>query len=125
MAFGLIVGIAGVSVILVRSIHERRHQIGTLRSIGFTENMIVTVFLVESMLLTLLGILIGFGAGVFSSYLFYSFILAEKTGIAYSIPFGEIISIFAVVLLASTIFSYFPARKASKLLPVEATNYLG
>jgi putative ABC transport system permease protein len=124
LAFGLIVGMAGLAVVLVRSINERRQQIGMLKAIGFLPEMIVKIFMLESLLITLLGILIGFVAGVFSSYSFYSFGLAESTQIPYAIPFKELIIIFLVVIFFSLLFAYFPARKGSKMSPTEATNYL-
>jgi putative ABC transport system permease protein len=125
MAFGLIIGIAGLAVVLIRSIHSRHQEIGMLRSLGFSRSMIEMVFICEALLLTLSGILIGFGSGIFSSYLFYQYLLAGKTSIPFAIPYTELSLIFAAVLLASLLFSYLPARKAGKLSPAEATRYIG
>jgi putative ABC transport system permease protein len=125
MAFGLVVGIAGVSIILVRAIYDRRQQIGMLRSIGFTKGMIKEVFMIEAFVLTVLGITIGLLTGIFSSYMFYKFLLEEVTTVKYYVPFTELMVLYGAILLASLVFSYLPARKASQLTPAEATNYVG
>jgi putative ABC transport system permease protein len=124
MAFGLIVGMAGVAVVLIRSVNERRQQIGMLRSIGIKSSSIALMFIAESTLIAFLGIVIGFIAGIFSSYSFYVFSLVEQTNIPYKVPFQELGIIFVLVLLGSLVFSYFPARKASKMSPAEATKYI-
>jgi putative ABC transport system permease protein len=125
MALGLIVGVAGLAVVIIRSIHDRKVVIGTLRVLGYSPRMITTLFLTETVLLTVMGILIGFVSGVFASYLFYQYQLVGRTDLPLIIPYSELLWIFAAVTAASLIFSYLPARKAAKLPPVRAIQYIG
>ncbi len=59
LALGLVVGIAGLGIISIRSVVERRKEIGVLRAIGYRKNMILAAFLLENSYVALLGILIG------------------------------------------------------------------
>src|SRR2546427_1293398 len=59
LGIGLLVGIAGLAVITLRAVVERRTQIGALRAIGFTRGMVLSTFLVEIALIAVLGIGIG------------------------------------------------------------------
>src|SRR3989475_400621 len=63
LGIGLLVGIAGLAVITLRAVVERRTQIGALRAIGFTRGMVLATFLVEIALIAVLGIGIGLAAG--------------------------------------------------------------
>ncbi len=120
MLFSLIVGIAGVAIIAYRSIFERRQQIGLLRAIGFSKNLISLGFLIEFSSLAIFGILIGVISGSISSYLVIS---ANESlrGVPY--PTSEIVSMSILILLSSLFFVVFPLIKISKLKPVEALRY--
>src|SRR5207245_87950 len=59
MALGLVVGVAGVGIISIRSVVERRNEIGILRALGFRKRMVMLAFLVESSYIAFLGIMIG------------------------------------------------------------------
>lgn len=125
LALGLIIGLAGVIVVLIRSINERRQQIGTLRAIGVGRRSIVAMFLTESAVIIILSILIGFAAAVFSSYNFYTFGIKEILDVNFGIPYKELSIIFTGILIVGLSFSYLPARKGSNMSPVEATKYIG
>lgn len=125
MALGLIIGMAGLAVVLVRSIHDRKNEIGILRSIGFSRRMILFIFLCESAFITLLGIIVGFSSGAFASYLFHQYILSDVSAVPFTIPYGELAAIFSIVFIACIFFCYWPSRSAGKLSPVEATRYIG
>ncbi|MCK4614583.1 MAG: FtsX-like permease family protein, partial [Thermoplasmata archaeon] len=64
LGLGLIVGIAGLGIITIRSVAERRQQIGMLRAIGFKRSMIWKSFLIETSYIALLGIFIGVALGI-------------------------------------------------------------
>src|SRR2546426_3795685 len=64
LGIGLLVGIAGLAVITLRAVVERRTQIGALRAIGFTRAMVLWTFLVEIALIAVLGIGIGVALGI-------------------------------------------------------------
>ncbi len=59
LALGLVVGIAGIGVIMVRAVRERRRQVGVLRAIGFQAASVRAAFVVESAFVAVEGVLIG------------------------------------------------------------------
>ena len=59
LGLGLIIGIAGLGVVMVRAVRERRRQIGMLRAMGFSSRVVRQAFLVESAFLAVQGIVIG------------------------------------------------------------------
>jgi putative ABC transport system permease protein len=69
MSLGLLVGIAALGVISIRSVVERRQQIGVLRAIGFKRRMVHLGFMIESSFVAMMGIAIGVGLGIILSYL--------------------------------------------------------
>jgi putative ABC transport system permease protein len=84
LGLGLVVGIAGLGIISVRSVIERRQEIGMLRALGFKRLMILGSFLLENSFVALLGIFIGalvaidFGYAIDSS--------SSGISVAYFIP---------------------------------------
>jgi putative ABC transport system permease protein len=68
MGLGLVVGIAALGVIAFRSVVERRQQIGMLRAIGFNRRMVTASFMVESSMITLLGVISGAALGLWLSW---------------------------------------------------------
>src|SRR5438046_9342713 len=71
LGIGLLVGIAGLAVITLRAVVERRTQIGALRAIGFTRRMVLYVFLLEIALIEVLGVGIGVALGIVFAYMDY------------------------------------------------------
>lgn len=122
LGLGLIIGISGLGIITIRSIRERRLEIGMMRAIGYTKNMVVTNFALESAFISFLGILIGTLLGISIGYTVY---LEAFRGIGYDfvIPWAEIILVGAGSF-AATLLSVFPAaRGASKVSPAEVLRY--
>lgn len=123
LAFSLIVGTSGLAIILVRSVNERRQQIGMLRSLGFQRRMILFSFFIESTFITFMSILIGISMGLVSSNSIIEIGQRTNPDMSVTIPWVEIIIISILVYIASILFSLLPSLKAAKLSPVEATNY--
>src|SRR3989454_2260867 len=71
LGIGILVGIAGLAVITLRAVVERRTQIGALRAIGFTQRMVLATFLGEIALIAVLGIGIGVALGIVFAYKIY------------------------------------------------------
>ena len=59
LALGSIVGIAGIGVIMVRAVRERRRQVGVLRALGFQATAVRRAFVVESAFVAVEGVVIG------------------------------------------------------------------
>ena len=119
LAFGLIVGIAGLAVIAARSVHQRRQGIGILRALGFQPSMVLASLLIEWSFIALMGILLGVGLGFLGGYRLYVLFVREAGG-TFAVPWFELIWITALVYLASLVFTVIPALRASRLPPVEA-----
>lgn len=123
LAFSLIVGTSGLAIIMVRSVNERKQQIGMLRSLGFQRNMVLLSFFIEATFITVLAIAIGLSMGILGAYTAVKVSQDNAEQITLVIPWVEIFIISFLVYIASILFSLLPSIKASRLSPVEATNY--
>lgn len=114
----LLVGGIGIMNIMYVSVTERTREIGLRMSIGAKGRDILAQFLIESILISVTGGIIGVIIGIGSSFLVN--ILA-----AYPvyIEFWTIILSFAVCTVTGVFFGWYPARKASMLDPIEAIRY--
>jgi putative ABC transport system permease protein len=124
LAFGLVVGVAGLAVISARAVHERRREIGALRALGFKRNMIGWQFIVESSFVALLGILLGVAVGTLGGYNLFSVVI-EDPDARFVFPWSQMLVIGAGVWVASLLFTIVPAVRASRIPPVEALRYEG
>ncbi|HDP33876.1 MAG TPA: FtsX-like permease family protein [Candidatus Hydrogenedentes bacterium] len=117
-AVSLLVGGIGIMNIMLASVTERTREIGTRLAIGALEREVLLQFLVEAVVLSSVGGLIGIGLALLAAVLMSSFL---------QVPFVLNIPIILVAFLFSAaigvIFGYFPARKAARLNPIEALRY--
>jgi putative ABC transport system permease protein len=122
LAMGLIVGISGLGIITIRSIHERRIEIGMMRAIGYRKSMVVANFAIESAFISLLGIVIGTLLGIIVGYeLWMTSLRAE--GFVWVLDIWPILTV-AFLSFAATILSVYPAaRGASKVSPAEVLRF--
>ena len=124
LAFGLIVGVAGLAVISARAVHERRRDIGTLRAVGFRRGNVGWQFITESSFVALLGILIGIGVGTLGGYNLFSFQVDDPNA-QFVFPWTQMLLIGLGVWVVSLLFTIVPAIRASRTAPVEALRYQG
>jgi putative ABC transport system permease protein len=117
--FGLSVGIIGLAILIVKSLHERRRTVGILKALGFSRSMIFRSFFLEINFVVILGILIGFISGIVTSYLIYSTL---NLGTLY-IPWQQFLLLGIVFYLISVLTTFIPTRNATKVPPVEALRY--
>jgi putative ABC transport system permease protein len=121
----LLVGMAALAVTGSRSVVERRQQIGMLRALGFRRAHVQIIFLIESLLIGIIGIVIGLFLGlvlcrnVFAVDFFESF----QSGLSLVIPWPELIAICAAALAASLIAAILPALQAGLVAPADALRY--
>jgi putative ABC transport system permease protein len=121
LALGLIVGIAGLGVVMVRAVRERRRNIGVLRALGFQSGTIQRAFLTESTFVALEGIVLGAALSIVTSYLlFKNDQELNASGVGFPIPWASITVLVAAAALASVLATVWPARQASKIRPAVA-----
>ncbi len=119
LALGLAVGIAGIGVVMVRAVRERRRQVGVLRSLGFRPLMIGTAFVIESTLTALTGVVIGVALAIVTAR---QLILNGEfgDGIEFIVPWSELLILAAISMVASLLATMWPARQASQIPPAVA-----
>jgi putative ABC transport system permease protein len=121
IALGLLVGIAGLGVMMVRAVRERRRSIGVLRALGFQARMVQRAFLTESLFVTGEGVLIGAGLSVLTAYLlFKNYAMFETGGGGFAVPWLAIAILVALATGASVLATMWPARQASRIDPAVA-----
>jgi len=119
----LLVGGIGIMNIMLVAVSERTKEIGLRKAVGATKRDILLQFLIEAVLLTLLGGIIGIiGSSIFGFFLSR---IADRYlgefGFAFSIP--AVLAAFAMAVGTGVIFGLYPARKAANLHPIEAMRW--
>ena len=117
-AISLVVGGIGIMNIMLVSVTERTREIGIRKALGATYFVIVTQFLIEAVVISLMGGLIGIALGIGASKLIG---LASGMSTAISVP--TIVLSFAFSMAIGLVFGIYPARKAAKLNPIDALHY--
>ncbi len=125
MGLGLLVGIAALGVVSFRSVVERRQQIGMLRAIGYQRNMVSASFLIESSMITLLGVASGSALGLTLAYRLMTSpdFTATTGGQAFIVPWLLIIAFIVIAVGASLLMAYIPSRQAARVPIAEALRY--
>jgi putative ABC transport system permease protein len=114
----LIVGGIGIMNIMLVSVTERTREIGVRMSIGARKRDILTQFLLEAIVLSLLGGFVGIGLGVLGSGL-----VSKLAGWPTFITSGSVLISVFFSMLVGVFFGFYPARKASLLHPIDALRY--
>jgi putative ABC transport system permease protein len=121
LALGLVVGVAGLGVVMVRAVRERRRTVGVLRALGFPAGVVRRAFLLESSFVALEGILLGTALSIVTSYLlFRNDDDLQAGGGPFPIPWMNITLLVAATALASLAATAWPARQAAKIKPAVA-----
>ena len=122
LGLGLIVGIAGLGIITLRSVNERKGQIGMMRAIGYNRRQVLVSFLIESTYISLLGILIGVILGlVVSANLFVK--IFQDQDYELIIPGFSITIIILLTLVMTLVSTIPPSSLASRVAPAEVLRY--
>ncbi|OIK12895.1 ABC transporter permease [Bacillus sp. MUM 13] len=117
-SISLIVGGIGIMNIMLVSVSERTKEIGIRKAIGANRRTILIQFLIEAIVLSSLGGIIGAGAGLGIAKL-----VSLSTGMAISYSMSVTIISFLFSLIIGVVFGVFPASKASRLHPIQALRY--
>ncbi|HEX2064446.1 MAG TPA: FtsX-like permease family protein, partial [Acidimicrobiales bacterium] len=121
LALGLLVGIAGLGVVMVRSVRERRRQIGMLRAMGFPGRMVRRAFLLEASFVAVQGIVMGVVLALVVSYqlLSNSKTFGEQE-LDFTVPWLSLAVLVAAAMAASLAATAAPAAQASRIRPAVA-----
>jgi lipoprotein-releasing system permease protein len=128
----LIVLVAAVNIVssLVMLVLEKRRDIGVLRTMGVTPRGIMRIFLLQGMLVGLVGTVLGLAAGFGVSYLLGRYKLLRLPGEIYfidtlpvKIEWSDFVFVALAAALTCFLASLYPAWKAGKLAPVDAIRY--
>jgi putative ABC transport system permease protein len=117
-SISLIVGGIGIMNILLVSVTERTKEIGLRMAVGAKRVHILLQFLIEAIIMTIIGGILGVGAGIGISLL-----LTRLIGWPTIISMPAVAAAFFFSLVVGIFFGLYPANKASKLNPIEALHY--
>ena len=117
-AISLVVGGIGIMNIMLVSVTERTREIGVRKALGATYSVIVTQFLIEAVVISLMGGFIGIAFGIGASK-----VIGMVSGMSTIVSVPTIIMSFAFSMAIGLIFGIYLARKAAKLNPIDALHY--
>ena len=121
LALGLLVGIAGLGVVMVRAVRERRREIGMLRAMGFSRRVVRAAFLLEAGFVAVQGIVVGVVLALVVSYqlLSNSDVFGESR-LDFTVPWPALALLLGAALAASLAATAAPAGQASRIRPAVA-----
>lgn len=117
--FAILVGGFGIANIMFVSVKERTKEIGIQKAIGAKSYLIMVQFLTEAAVLSLLGGLVGLVL-----VWILTFVARNLTPMDFALSFGNILTGTLISIIVGIISGFAPARKAAKLDPISAMNYV-
>ncbi|MDP8954471.1 MAG: FtsX-like permease family protein, partial [Actinomycetota bacterium] len=119
LALGLVVGIAGLGVVMVRAVRERRRQIGVLRALGYPSGAVRRAFVVESAFVAAEGIFIGTTLALITAW---QLVGNDTFGddLPFAVPWAEVALLVVVTFVVSLLATAAPAQQASRIRPAVA-----
>jgi putative ABC transport system permease protein len=117
-AISLVVGGIGIMNIMLVTVTERTREIGLRKALGAKGKVITTQFLIEAVMVTFIGGIIGTIIGIAISYF-----LSSAMSLPFVFSIQSILLAFGVSAGVGILFGWYPAQKAAKLEPVDALRY--
>jgi putative ABC transport system permease protein len=117
-AISLLVGGIGIMNIMLVTVTERTREIGLRKALGAKKKTIITQFLIESIILTFAGGILGIIFGALLAFLYSYF-----TSSAFVVTTSSVLLAFLVSSVIGIVFGWYPAKRASSLQPIEALRY--
>ncbi len=122
-AISLIVGGIGIMNIMMVTVTERTREIGIRKAIGASRGTILTQFLMEAVVLCMMGC----GLGIFLSWAILQVVstVVASTGIVFTLDGGVVALAVVFCFIIGVVFGLYPANKAAKMKPIDALHYGG
>ena len=122
-AISLIVGGIGIMNIMMVTVTERTREIGIRKAIGASRGTILVQFLMEAVVLCMLGC----GLGIFFSWGILRLLtsVVASTGLSFEMNGSVVVAAVVFCFLIGIIFGLSPANKAAKMKPIDALHYGG
>jgi putative ABC transport system permease protein len=120
LALGLLIGIAGLGVVLVRAVRERQRQFGVMRALGIAAPVVRRTFVIEAAFVACQGVALGVGLGLLSSWQLLTGSEAFERDLDYAVPTMALILLAGGCLLASLLMAAAPAVRAGRTAPAVA-----
>ena len=122
-AISLVVGGIGIMNIMMVTVTERTREIGIRKAIGASRGVILTQFLMEAVVLCMMGC----GLGIFLSWAILQVVstVVASTGIVFTLDGGVVALAVVFCFIIGVVFGLYPANKAAKMKPIDALHYGG
>lgn len=130
--FGLIYALLGVAVIasalgiantMAMSVFERTREIGLVRAVGGTRHQLRSMIRRESLLITLVGVILGVAVGLTMGYAFVRASASSFPGLEFVVPWGTVIVVLIGAIVVAIIAAAMPARRATRLNVIDAVSF--
>ena len=123
LGMGLVSGLAALAVIGMRSVAERRQQIGMLRALGFSRRAVQATFLIEGSVVAVLGITVGGVVGLVLAKNVVTFLARDFVQLRLIVPWGQVLGIAGAAYGAALLSALLVAWQAGRVTPAEALRY--
>ncbi len=120
LGLGLLIGILGLAVVLVRAVRERRRQLGMMRAVGVMPSVIRNTFVVEAAFIGIQGVVLGIGLGLLSSWQVLTRSTAFEDNLSFAVPTLWLVGLAVVAIAASLAAGAWPALRAARTAPAVA-----
>ncbi|WP_423057876.1 ABC transporter permease [Brevibacterium linens] len=122
LAAAVVIAVIGVSNTLTLSVIERRREGALLRALGFTRAAMSRMITIESLLMTVIALIVGAGVGTFFGWVGTASIMPASANPVLSVPWAQIGLIGVAAVLAAVLASAIPARSMSRIAPAKGMS---
>ena len=122
LAAAVVIAVIGVSNTLTLSVIERRREGALLRALGFTRAAMSRMITIESLLMTVIALIVGAGVGTFFGWVGTASIMPASANPVLSVPWAQIGLISVAAVLAAVLASAIPARSMSRIAPAKGMS---